>query len=123
MGIKAAVEENPVKSVASVVAAAGVIVAAVFGVDERYAHAVDVQEYKASTVVEIRSQTQQMQVQTQVLRQQMIEDRLFELDMRAGQGQLTPVESAQQQRYLRQLEDIKNQQRTMQPVTTMGAPR
>lgn len=110
MGIDT-LKEHPLKSIASVVGAAAVILAAVFTVDERYAHAVDVEQYKNSTTAEIRTQTQQMMVQTQVLRQQMLEDKLFELDMRQSQGTLSPVESAQQQRYIRQLDDLKRNQR------------
>ena len=85
-------------SIGSIIA----IVAALFSLDARYAHAADVDKTKL--------QTQDLiQDTSQTLRRQMLEDKLFELDMKKAQSkdkQLPPVESALKERYERQLEQL-----------------
>jgi hypothetical protein len=85
-------------SIGSIIA----IVAALFSLDARYAHATDVDKTKL--------QTQDLiQDTSQTLRRQMLEDKLFELDMKKAQAkekQLPPVESALKERYQRQLDQV-----------------
>lgn len=80
------------------------IVTALFAVDARYAHAADVEKDKA--------QTQQVIKQTAiVLRKQALEDKLFEYDVKKAQSpdrKLTPIDAAMQERYKRQLDDLKS---------------
>jgi biopolymer transport protein ExbB/TolQ len=78
------------------------LIAALFAVDERYAHAADVQQDKQ----QIQSMIQES---SQTLRRQMLEDKLFELDIKKAQAknqQLPPVDAALRDRYQRQLEEI-----------------
>ncbi len=78
------------------------LVGALFTVDARYAHAADVEKDKV--------QTQRVIQQTSVtLRKQMLEDKLFELDVKqasAKDQKLVPAESAMKERYERQLREI-----------------
>ena len=82
------------------------IVVALFTLDERYAHAADVQQDKQ----QIQNLIQET---SQTLRKQMLEDKLFELDIRKAQAknqQLPPVDAALRERYQRQLQEITKAQ-------------
>lgn len=96
------VKENPWKifigSAGSIIA----IVGALFTLDARYAHAADVERNKQETQQIIRETST-------VLRKQMIEDKLFELDVKEAQanGRLSPIDSALKERYKRQLRELR----------------
>jgi len=80
------------------------VVAALFTVDARYAHAADVEKDKAQTQKVIRDTAV-------VLRKQALEDKLFEYDVKKAQSaerKLTPIDTAMQERYKRQLDDLKS---------------
>ncbi|HEY6434968.1 MAG TPA: hypothetical protein VIY47_00125 [Ignavibacteriaceae bacterium] len=79
------------------------LVAALFTVDSRYAHAADVER-------NYQQMQQAVQQTSNNLRKQMLEDKIFELDVKKGQqeGKLSPVESALLERYKRQLKDLEN---------------
>jgi hypothetical protein len=82
------------------------VVAALFAVDERYAHAADVQKDKQEVQAAIMESTQ-------TLRKQMLEDKLFELDIKKAEAKnqaLAPVDAALRERYQRQLQDITKAQ-------------
>lgn len=102
MSISQNVKDNPVKSLLGVTGSMIAVVTALFTVDARYAHAADVEKDNL--------QTQRIIQDTAiVLRKQMLEDKLFELDIKKEQAperRLSPVDSALQQRYKRQLEEI-----------------
>lgn len=78
------------------------IVGTLFTLDARYAHAADVEKEKVQT-------RQIIQETSTTLRKQMLEDKLFELDVKqaSAKGQkLAPAEAAMKERYERQLRDI-----------------
>ena len=78
------------------------LVGALFTVDARYAHAADVAAEKAQT-------HRIIQETTQTLRRQMLEDKLFELDIKKAQSRdqkLSPIDQALRDRYQRQLEEV-----------------
>ena len=78
------------------------IVGALFTIDARYAHAADVEKDKIITQRVIQETTSN-------LRRQMIEDKLFELDIKKSQARdtrLSPIDEAMRARYQRQLDDI-----------------
>jgi len=78
------------------------IVSVLFALDARYAHAGDVERDKV-----ILQRT--IQETSSTLRRQMLEDKLFELDVRKSQSpnrQLPPVDSALRERYQRQLDEL-----------------
>jgi len=95
---------NPGKYILGSAGSIIAIVTALFTIDARYAHAADVEKDKA--------QTQRVIKETAIIiRKQSIEDKLFEIDVKQAQspnGRLSPVEAAIQQRYKRQLEELKS---------------
>lgn len=97
------VKENPWKvfigSTGSIIA----IVGALFTLDARYAHAADVERNKIETQKIIRETSN-------LLRKQMVEDKLFELDIKEAQanGRLSPIDSALKERYKRQLRELRD---------------
>ena len=110
MTITSTIKENPWKvlfgSASSIIA----IVGAMFALDARYAHAQDVERDK--------QRTERIIIETsQNLRRQMLEDKVWELDIKKEQsptGKLPPYESALRERYLRQLNEIKPVSPTLQ---------
>jgi hypothetical protein len=77
------------------------LIGALFTVDARYAHAADVAQDKVQTHRIIHETTQ-------TLRRQMLEDKLFELDIKRSQSRdqkLSPIDQALRDRYQRQLEE------------------
>ena len=78
------------------------IVGALFTIDARYAHATDVQKTNNETQKQIIESTNS-------LRKQMLEDKLFELDLKKTQDkkqQLSPIDQALSDRYKQQLNDL-----------------
>jgi hypothetical protein len=78
------------------------VIVALFAIDARYAHAADVEKDKALT--------QRVIQDTSInLRRQMLEDKLFELDLKAAQaknGKLSPIDDAVRSRHQRQLDEL-----------------
>lgn len=106
MTVKDAFVNNPVKAILASSGSVIGIVVALFAVDARYAHAADVEKDKRQTQRVIQETTLE-------LRKQMIEDKLFELDVKQAQSpnnRLTPVESALKERYQRQISEIVRRQ-------------
>ena len=102
------IKSNIVTVLFSSVGTCVAIVGALFTVDARYAHASDVEKDK----VQIQNL---IQYTSQTLRRQMLEDKLFELDMKKAQAKtrsenLPPVDSALRDRYQRQLMDLSASQ-------------
>lgn len=80
------------------------VVAALFTVDARYAHAADVEKDKVQTQKVIKDTAV-------ILRKQALEDKLFEYDVKQAQTpdrKLSPMDVAMQARYKRQLDDLKS---------------
>jgi len=105
MAVMQTIKDNPWKILLGSSGTIISLVATLFTLDARYAHAADVEKDKA--------QTQQIIKQTsQELRKQMLEDKIFELDIKKSQmpnEKLSPVDNAMRERYQRQLRDIKSQ--------------
>lgn len=104
MTISETLKNNPWKTLLGSASSIIAIVSALFALDGRYAHAADVERDKAYTeriVIEA----------SQTLRQQMLEDKVWELDIKREQsptGKLSPYEAALRERYLRQLNDVSS---------------
>lgn len=78
------------------------LIAAMFALDARYAHAADVEKNKTETFKAI-------QETANTLRRQMLEDKLFEIDITKAQSknqQLSPINQALRDRYQRQLDEL-----------------
>lgn len=101
-----ALRENPTKILLGSAGSVIAVVTALFAVDARYAHAADVEQAKTNIQRSIESSTM-------TIRQQMIEDKLFELDLKKAQTprkELAPIDAALKQRYERQLNELTRQQ-------------
>ncbi len=96
------IKDNPWKAMLGGLGAIIPVITGLFAVDARYAHADEVEKNKV--------ETKQLIVQTtQDLRKQMLEDKLFELDLKRAQnknGQLSPTDAALRERYQRQLNEL-----------------
>jgi hypothetical protein len=112
MVISKVVKENPIKIIFGSAGGIIAIIGALFTIDGRYAHAED---FKQSKI-----ETQQIIIETtSTLRKQMLEDKLFELDVKKAQArnlQLAPLDQALYIRYQRQLSELNEQSpRSLQP--------
>lgn len=97
-----AVKDNPWKIMLGSSGTIISLIAALFALDARYAHAADVEKDKQVT-------QRVIQETTSTLRRQMLEDKLFELDVRKAQDKnqrLSPIDEAMRARYQRQLEEM-----------------
>lgn len=103
MSMADTIKSNPGKILLGSASSIIAIVGALFTLDARYAHAAEVEKDKVQTqrIIKETSQT---------LRQQMLEDKLFELDVKEAQRKLDPVEAALKERYKRQISEIVRSQ-------------
>jgi hypothetical protein len=95
-------KENSIKILWGSVGTIIALIGALFALDSRYAHAAE--------VIKDKAQVQRLVVETALtIRQQMLEDKLFEYDFKREQSadrRLSPLEAAQAARYKRQLDEI-----------------
>lgn len=104
MSVAESFKSNPTKIILGSAGSIIAIVTALFAIDARYAHAADVEKDKAQTQKVIKDTAV-------ILRKQSLEDKLFEYDVKKAQSPsrtLTPMDTAMQERYKRQLEDLKS---------------
>ena len=102
MTIAETIKNNPWKIIAGSSGSIIAIVTALFTLDARYAHAADLEKEKIIIQRTVRESSM-------MLRQQLLEDKLFELDIKKAQpAGLTPVDSALRERYQRQLREIND---------------
>lgn len=102
MTITSTIKENPWKILLGSAGSIIAIVGALFTIDSRYAHAADVEKDK-QRIEKIIVET------TTHLRRQMLEDKIWELDVKKEQsanGRLGPYDAALRERYLRQLNEL-----------------
>jgi hypothetical protein len=96
------ITDNPIKILLGSAGSIIAVVTALFAIDGRYAHAADVERDKKETQLII-------QQTTNTLRRQMLEDKLFELDVKREQSakqKLSPIDAAMKERYKRQLNEL-----------------
>jgi hypothetical protein len=107
MQMPQSVREHPWTALITSSGAILAVVTALFTVDARYAHAKDVESDKQKVESVIREVSLD-------LRKQMLEDKLFELDIKREQSpqqRLSPVDAALHSRYQRQLNELVLRQR------------
>lgn len=116
-------QKNMIPVIASTITSLTVILSAAFLIDSRYAHADAVEKQQSSvndmlkqnqlaSDAAIKYQTLELKQQTLLLRRSIIEDKLFELDIKRESDKnrrLAPVDEAQYSRYSRQLLETNNQ--------------
>lgn len=103
MPVMQAIIDNPWKILLGSSGTIITLVGALFTIDARYAHAADTEQDNK----DVRAFVQQS---VQDLRRQMLEDKLFELDMKKAQapnGKNSPVDEALRDRYQRQLRELR----------------
>lgn len=118
MAIINTIKDNPWKTVFGSAGSIIAIVGALFSLDARYAHAEDVNREK----LEIQSLLQDT---SQTLRRQLLEDKLFELDVKRAQSPnrvLPPIDAALRERYQRQL-DLVNATQTRNRSLNQSLPK
>lgn len=106
MALPQVVKDNPWKALLASASSIIAVVGALFTLDARYAHAADVEKDKVRTERIITETSQN-------LRKQMLEDKVFELDIKKAQTRdqkLNPVDQALRDRYQRQLDEINQLQ-------------
>lgn len=100
--IPTTIKDNYLKIILGSVSSIIAVIAAMFALDARYAHAADVEKEKM--------QTQQLIIETaQQIRKQTLEDKLFELDIKKNTSptrSLTPIDEALRERYQRQVNEL-----------------
>jgi hypothetical protein len=102
MPVMQTIKENPWKIMLGSSGTIITLVATLFTLDARYAHAADVEKDKKQIQQVVRETTTG-------LRKQMLEDKLFELDIKREQStqqRLSPIDAALAARYKRQLDEI-----------------
>lgn len=102
MAIIQSVKENPLKFLFASSGTIITLVGALFAIDARYAHEIDVNQ----NLTNMKSQIQKSVV---YIRKQNLEDKLFEFDMKSSQsknGKLSPVDQALRDHYQTQLNDL-----------------
>jgi hypothetical protein len=104
-------KENPIKAASGIIASLSVILGAVFALDARYVHAGDISEIKADQSRAIQQLSTDNQVQINSLRKQMLEDKVFEIQLIAP-SKRTDVDRARLDKYQRDLEEINTRIRT-----------
>jgi hypothetical protein len=110
MAVMQTIKDNPWKTLLGSSGTIITLVGALFTLDARYAHAADVERDKKQ-IQQVVKET------TMTLRQQMLEDKLFELDAKKAESatqRLSPVDAALAARYKRQLEEINRAKANMQ---------
>lgn len=107
MAVVQAIKDNPWKALLGSSGTIITLVGALFTLDARYAHAADVEKDKVQTQKIIQDTTTG-------LRKQMLEDKLFELDIKKSQtrdNKLPSIDEALRNRYQQQLNEINRSQR------------
>ena len=102
MDLMQSVKENYLKILLGSSGTVITLIGALFALDARYAHAADVEKDKSSTLRVIQDTTN-------TLRRQMLEDKIFELDIKKAQDKnqrLSPIDEAMRARYQRQLDEM-----------------
>jgi hypothetical protein len=95
-------KESPLQTTLGTILTAVTLVGTLFALDARYAKAADVAQQQMIL-------KQAIEANTSNLRKQMIEDKIFEIDLRKSQNpnqRLSPIDQALRDRYQRQLDDL-----------------
>lgn len=96
------ITDHPLKVLLGSAGSIIAVVTALFTIDSRYAHAADVEKDKIQTQRIIQETTSN-------LRRQMLEDKIFELDLKKAQTKeqrLSPIDQALRDRYQQQIQEL-----------------
>lgn len=92
------IKNNPGTSISSVLLIIGLITG-IWAIDDRYVHAADF-------AISQQAITEQIDQLYSMIRNEVLEDKLFELDYISAERELTAFESAKRARIIRQLVDL-----------------
>lgn len=101
-------KENPVKTISGSIGTLAIIVGAVLGVDARYVKADDLKDFKMEHTRSVQALEIQSQTQVNTLRKQMLEDKVFEIQL-IPPAKRTDVDRARLDKYQRDLQEITRQ--------------
>lgn len=89
-------KQNPIKAALTMIGSVAAVAVFFWAVEDRYVSAADFRQFQ-----------QQQQQSITELRRQMLEDKLFELQLKANEGTATNIDKAQILRIQRQLSQIR----------------
>lgn len=101
MMVHETIRNNPVKSAAATITCIVGLVVGIWKIDDRYAHAADLQVFQNSI-------QQQVMGSINGIRIRELEDELFTLEFLEAQRELVPLEQAKKARVERELDDLKH---------------
>jgi hypothetical protein len=105
MTVKQVIEDNLLKIITGSIGALSIILGAAFTIDSRYVHAGDLAELKKEHSRAIQQQTVDNQVSVNELRKQMLEDKIFEIQLIPPQKR-SDADRARLDKYTRDLDGI-----------------
>lgn len=105
MTVKQLIEDNLLKIITGSIGALSIILGAAFTIDSRYVHAGDLVQMKQAQDKQFRQQSLESQVTVNELRKQMLEDKVFEIQLIPPQKR-TDVDRARLDKYMRDLDSI-----------------
>lgn len=97
------VKQNPIKSALTMIASVAAVVVFFWTVEDRYVSAADFQNFQNQQQRFVDQIQKQQRDSLSSFRRQMLEDELFELELKVQQGTATNVEKAKINRIKRQL--------------------
>lgn len=97
---------NPIKSAITTIASVAAVVVFFWAIEDRYVSAADFQKFQQWQVEQMERQTKKYDNSITSFRRQLLEDELFELQLKAENGTITPVERAKLLRIQRQLRSL-----------------
>lgn len=101
------VKQNPIKSALTMIGSVAAVVVFFWMVEDRYVSAADFQQFQQQQKTFVDQIQRQQRDSLSLFRRQMLEDELFELELKIQQGTATNVERAKVNRIKRQLQLLK----------------
>ncbi len=104
-------KENPLITSISVLGSLGVIVGAVYFVEDRYAHASEVQRQYEEVRESLQNAQKEQLSRKEFLEYQekQLEDQIFELDLKINRGEANDYDMAVKKRYEDRLQQLRQQ--------------
>lgn len=99
-------KNNPLKSALSILGSVAAVIIFFWAIEDRYVSAADFQQFQKQQQDFQQRQFKQYEKSLSGFRRQMLEDELFELQLKANSGTITDVERAKILRIQRQLQRL-----------------
>lgn len=99
-------KESPLKAAGATISGIAAILGSIWALDNHYASAADITEFKTSVQAEIKQIKVDTSLQTYQLRREMLRDKVDDLNIKEDSGKLSPYEVRQRQRYVDEIGSI-----------------